>query len=154
MFHFADASANAAPSGDMVFRIGSRIADERMLAFGAFCATELGGGKKRGASPHFGPGSQAPAIFNYATLSQATAKAPLLGDVWLSDIQVMAARCKEGTDEGLYIAAKGGHKAESHDHNDIGSFMVHHDGREFEACDVHYDADSRATELILDIAKA
>lgn len=30
--------------------------------------------------------------------------------------------------EGLYLAAKGGHNAESHNHNDVGNFIVYADG--------------------------
>ncbi|HOJ11772.1 MAG TPA: heparinase II/III family protein [Clostridiales bacterium] len=47
-------------------------------------------------------------------------------DVWLKDIQVMAAREQHGSYEGFYIAAKGGHNAESHNHNDVGNFIVYY----------------------------
>ncbi len=123
--NFADASAHASPSGDLVFRAGRSIADERVQAFGGFCAKELGGGKLRRDSV----GRELPAIFNYTTLAQAPAKAPLLRDVWLPGIQVMAARVKDGSDNGLYIAAQGGHNAESHNHNDVGNFVVYNDGK-------------------------
>jgi len=123
--NFADASAHASPSGDLVFRAGRHIKDERLQAFGAFCASGLGGGKLRRDSL----GRQLPAIFNYGTLRTARPQAPLIGDVWLSGIQVMAARVKEGSSEGLYIAAKGGHNAESHNHNDVGNFVVYNDGK-------------------------
>ena len=43
-------------------------------------------------------------------------------------IQVMAAREKGGSPEGLYLAAKGGHNAESHNHNDVGSCIMFVDG--------------------------
>src|SRR5690606_39553860 len=49
---------------------------------------------------------------------------PLLRDVWLSEIQVMAARDQGGTPDGFYLAAKGGNNHESHNHNDIGNFVV------------------------------
>jgi hypothetical protein len=35
---------------------------------------------------------------------------------------------REGRTEGLFIAAKGGHNAESHNHNDVGHFIVYADG--------------------------
>jgi hypothetical protein len=41
----------------------------------------------------------------------------------------MAAREKEGSDRGLYLAAKGGHNSESHNHNDVGEFIVYLDGK-------------------------
>jgi hypothetical protein len=52
----------------------------------------------------------------------------LLRDVWMPGIQVMAARMKEGSPEGLYLAAQGGHNAESHNHNDVGNFLVYSGG--------------------------
>ena len=50
-------------------------------------------------------------------------------DAWLDGIQVMTARCAEGTTKGFFVAAKGGHNAESHNHNDVGNFIVYRDGR-------------------------
>jgi hypothetical protein len=41
----------------------------------------------------------------------------------------MAARDQEGTTDGFYVAAKGGHNDESHNHNDIGNFVVYYDGQ-------------------------
>jgi len=49
--------------------------------------------------------------------------------VWFPDIQVMGARDREGSGEGLCLSAKGGHNAESHNHNDIGNFIVYADGK-------------------------
>jgi hypothetical protein len=41
----------------------------------------------------------------------------------------MTARCAEGTTKGFFVAAQGGHNAESHNHNDVGNFIVYRDGR-------------------------
>ena len=49
--------------------------------------------------------------------------------MWLPDLQYMTARDAEGTADGLFVAAKGGHNAESHNHNDVGQFIVFTDGR-------------------------
>jgi hypothetical protein len=40
----------------------------------------------------------------------------------------MGARSAEGSSAGFYVAAKGGHNAESHNHNDVGNFIVYADG--------------------------
>lgn len=45
---------------------------------------------------------------------------PLLSDVWLPDLQIMTAR--RGS---LFVAMKGGHNGESHNHNDVGHFIVY-----------------------------
>lgn len=44
--------------------------------------------------------------------------------MWMDGINVMAVRSGE-----LYLAMKGGHNAESHNHNDVGSFIVYIDGK-------------------------
>lgn len=53
---------------------------------------------------------------------------PLLRDVWLPDLQVAVARDAAGSERGFIFAAKGGHNDESHNHNDLGSFIVYLDG--------------------------
>lgn len=52
----------------------------------------------------------------------------LLYDSWLPRIQVLTARSIPNSTKGLFLAAKGGHNAESHNHNDVGSFIVYADG--------------------------
>ena len=42
-------------------------------------------------------------------------------DIWVSDVQVMTSR----TESGLYLATHAGHNAESHNHNDVGDFIVY-----------------------------
>jgi hypothetical protein len=74
-------------------------------------------------------GRQLPALFNLETIRAAKGAQPLVRDTWLPGIQVMAARRKEGSAEGLYLAAQGGHNAESHNHNDVGNFIVYADGQ-------------------------
>lgn len=49
-------------------------------------------------------------------------------DQWLPDIQVMTARQSQTPGKGWHLSAKGGHNAESHNHNDIGQIVVYHDG--------------------------
>ena len=43
---------------------------------------------------------------------------PHLNEVWLPDLQIMIAR-------DPFVAMKGGHNGESHNHNDVGSFIVY-----------------------------
>lgn len=64
----------------------------------------------------------------YPALTRDNVSPPYLRDVWLDGIQVMAAREQLGSQLGLYVAAKGGHNEESHNHNDIGQFILYADG--------------------------
>lgn len=50
-------------------------------------------------------------------------------DVYLPDLQLVRMREHTRSSDGLIIGAKGGHNAESHNHNDVGSFIVYADGK-------------------------
>lgn len=63
-----------------------------------------------------------------AWIEAAPARSPLPRDVWFPSTEVLLARAAAGTDAGLAVAAKGGHNAEHHNHNDVGSFVVASDG--------------------------
>ncbi len=54
---------------------------------------------------------------------------PLPGAVWLGSVQVLVARERAGDQGGLALMVKGGHNGESHNHRDLGSFIVALDGR-------------------------
>ncbi len=47
---------------------------------------------------------------------------------FLDGIVIAATRESDSTDKGLYLAFKGGHNAESHNHNDMGTVIVFADG--------------------------
>lgn len=123
--NFADAAARLRIAGDLLFRYGRRIGDSRLQSLGAWAAAQPGSAPGRSESM----GRQLPALFNLETIRAAQGAQPLVRDTWLPGIQVMAARRKEGSAEGLYLAAQGGHNAESHNHNDVGNFIVYADGQ-------------------------
>ncbi len=120
---FADASAKLKLSGGLIFRYGRRIADPRMQALGAWAAAR--NGVVPGGSDSLG--RILPALFD-REIADAPKSQPMVRDVWLPGIQVMAARMQDGSAQGLYLAAQGGHNAESHNHNDVGNFIVYADG--------------------------
>ena len=124
--NFADAPAKVSLAGDLVYRYGSRIADKNLSALGAFA-----GAKRHAKNPYVSGsiGRQLPAIFNLSELLTAEAYQPLLRNVWFPNLQVMAVRSNERSSKGLFVAAKGGHNNESHNHNDVGNFIVYMDGR-------------------------
>lgn len=121
--NFADASAKLNIPADLVYRYGRAVKDRDMQLLGAFAAADAG------AALGGSIGRQLAAIFNWRTLSEAPKGQALLGDSWLPGIQVMAARRRAGSAEGLYLAAKGGNNGESHNHNDVGNFIVFADGK-------------------------
>ncbi len=126
--NFADAAAQLDANASLIYRYGRAIGDANLAGFGALLARRqhLGEGAVRGS---FGVlGRTLPTIFHLQELAAAEAREPLYRDVWLPGLQVMAARAQEGSASDLYLAAKGGHNAESHNHNDVGNFIVYEDG--------------------------
>jgi len=117
---------------DLVFRFGRRIGDKKMQDFAVFGLTEDGLFEKDRSSRSFLRMLQA--LFDLPELLAATASSePLLRDVWLGneDMQMMAARDQEGSPKGLYVAAWAAHNGQSHNHNDVGNFIIFADGRPF-----------------------
>jgi len=126
--NFADAAARVNASASLIFRYGKSIGDKDMIGFGAFLAERqhLGEDYVRGS---FGVlGRVLPTLFQMEELLEAESIEPLAKDFWLPELQVMASRSSEGSNRGFYVAAKGGHNAESHNHNDVGNFIVYSDG--------------------------
>jgi hypothetical protein len=123
--NFADGGARVKISGNLVYRYGKRIEDSRLMAMGANAFHREGSEKAQIASLL----RMLPEIFSYDEIMSADIKEPFIRDSWMDGIQVMAAREQEDSSDGLYLAAKGGHNDESHNHNDIGQFIVYSDGR-------------------------
>lgn len=117
---------------DLVFRYGRRIKDPNMQALATYQLTEeaLFSGKRALRSLE----RLLRTLFGFSDLSAtAPSSAPMLRDVWLADkdMQLMVARDKQGSSDGLYIACWGSHNGQSHNHNDVGNFIIYVDGRPF-----------------------
>jgi hypothetical protein len=121
---FADGDARVGGGGDLMYRYGKSIGDERLM--------RLGASRPKGEGPviynWFGLYGNLRNLFQEQELLKARGKAPYIRDAWMAATQVMTAREREGSGEGLFLAAKGGHNLESHNHNDVGSFIVFSEG--------------------------
>ena len=117
---------------DLVFRYGRRIGDRKMEDLAAFGLDEQ---ELLADERSFGSlGRMLYELFNLPNLLAAgSTSQPLVRDVWLGheDMQLMAARDKEGSSEGLYVACWASHNGQSHNHNDVGNFIIFADGRPF-----------------------
>src|SRR5437660_6038792 len=120
-----DASAKITPDAELVYQFGKRIADPVMQGFGALLAQRRGAYRPGASSP----GRILPALLVAREVATANVSEPLPGSVWLADLQLMAARSVPNSAQGLYVAAWGGHNAQSHNHNDVGNFIVYGDGK-------------------------
>lgn len=127
--NFADAHENkAVQQVNIVYPFGHWLNDKTMREFGAY----LGRTKqvltqpaklydKSGNFPTLG--RELFFLRNIRDFIAEKPQEPLIKDVWLPNLQIMTAR--RG---GHFTAFKGGHNGESHNHNDVGSFLVYVDG--------------------------
>ena len=120
---FADADPQPGMDGNMIYRFGKDIQDDNMVKFGAYYRKPQTG--KIGSSHYF---RNFYSLFIQDEYANAAKGLPLPQDVWLPDIEVMIARDNEGSTKGFFVAAKGGNNDESHNHNDIGNYIVYYDG--------------------------
>lgn len=124
--NFADASAIGHPPASLVYRYGRAIDDRDMMGFGAWLMGEHAGarGKQEGSL-----GRILPAIFDVPDEPDVAPAQPLSRAAWFYGVEVMVARDQAGSPEGFFVAAKGGHNNESHNHNDVGNVIVYVGGK-------------------------
>jgi hypothetical protein len=124
--NFADANARTDPDPSLVYRYGKATQDAELAAFGVWLSRQP---NDLTTIPRGGSiGRIIPALFLATEMAAQLAEDPLPLDGWLPDLQLMTARDQAGTTAGLYVTAKGGHNDESHNHNDVGSFITYLDG--------------------------
>lgn len=131
--NFADANSYTRPNSSLVYRYGIYSQDTIMTQFARQLANDFDYLKNRARlfSEMDFPSLSRELLFfrHYSTFTKCKPAAPLTRDNWLPDLQVVSARSAEGSINGLYFAAKGGHNDENHNHNDVGNFIVYGNAR-------------------------
>lgn len=123
--NFADAHARININSGMVYRYGKATGDAVMQGFGAFCAAKEGFTEK---APIGRLESMLRDLNSLREIALAESIEPLFADCWFPDLQFATGRDAENSKQGLFFAAKGGHNSESHNHNDVGNFILYYNG--------------------------
>ncbi|HVW61933.1 MAG TPA: heparinase II/III family protein [Puia sp.] len=119
----SDSPPQLVPDGLMIFRAGQAMQDTAMMGFGSWVCHEYPNGWGSMEGFH-----RSRALFDLGTIKGCLnypPRDPQIKDCWFEDVQLMASR----TDKGLFAASHGGHNAESHNHNDVGDFIVYAGGQ-------------------------
>lgn len=124
--NFADADATTGGRPQIIYSYGKDINDPVMKKFGAFLAKKQEWSEK---VPGGKVDEQIMQLMHLKEIENAEAENALIFDFWLPDLQVAGARDKANSSEGFFFAAKGGHNAESHNHNDLGSCVLYFNGK-------------------------
>ncbi len=119
----ADAAPKINADGLLLYRVGKAVKDTTMMHFGAWAYQHIDDNSL--LSDEFARPRKLWNLLAVKECAAAAGKDPALTDVWLESIQVMAARSRNG----LFVAAHGGHNAESHNHNDVGDVIVYANGK-------------------------
>lgn len=123
--NFADGPMRVRVSPALVYNYGKYTGSAELRAMGAKAARDQGVFKGN-VSGYLN--RQLLTMFSLAEMVKADTTYSLPAEFFLPQLQVFAAREKPGTERGLYVAAKGGHNDESHNHNDIGNFICYYNG--------------------------
>ncbi len=124
--NFADADATTGSRPQIIYSYGKAINDPTMEKFGAYLAEKQDWGKE---APGGKVDEQIMQLMHLDEIAGAPAENALISDFWLPETQIAGARDQAGSSEGFYFAAKGGHNAESHNHNDIGTCVLYYNGK-------------------------
>lgn len=119
--NFADADPTLRPDGLMLYRFGKAIQEPQLQHFGEWAFTKYPQVKTEGYQ-------RMRRIQNLLTVGSIKAndtEYQPVNEAWISDIQVMTAR----DNTGLFLATHGGHNDESHNHNDVGDFIIYYKGK-------------------------
>ena len=127
--NFSDAQAKNTPNINILFPYGAYLQNEQMMQLAAYV------GKKylylQKPSTLFLQSGNYPKLGRELMLlsmlpqyQQTQAVQPKTEDAYLENSQIMVA-----SNGKWFVAAKGGNNAESHNHNDIGNFIVYHNNQ-------------------------
>ncbi|WAC41290.1 heparinase II/III domain-containing protein [Pedobacter sp. SL55] len=120
--NFADAHAVYTQNPVSIFQYGQMFNDEKLKEYAAFV---FGQRNKEWGNDVI---DFVDLLKVHQDLAATTARAPYPKYTSLPNLQVYTGREQEGANKGLFFAIKGGHNNESHNHNDIGNFIVYADG--------------------------
>lgn len=127
--NFADGSAKAEVDGPILFSYGQSISDEALMDLGAQMYRIQGlDGLLAPQTYSLGRILRAALLHREITNYRET-RARACRDYWLEDLQVVTVRESVEPREGFFLAAKGGHNGENHNHNDVGSCIVFYQGQ-------------------------
>ena len=118
----ADAHPSMEPDGLLIFRFGKNVNNQDMMNMGSWAFHTYD--EKGVGSENF---HRTRGLYDLLSIKPCAAypyNENPTKDSWYSDVQLMASR----SDNGLFVASHAGNNGESHNHNDVGDFMVYADG--------------------------
>ncbi|MFN8348514.1 MAG: heparinase II/III family protein [Spirosomataceae bacterium] len=119
--NFADADPKLKPDGIMLYRFGQKIKDPQLTQFGKWAVETY---PTAVSNNGFHRMRRIQNLLTVKHIEPTKNGYEPVKNAWFGDIQVLTARA----DNGFYMATHGGHNAESHNHNDVGDFLLYANG--------------------------
>ncbi|HTK37181.1 MAG TPA: heparinase II/III family protein, partial [Pyrinomonadaceae bacterium] len=116
---FADADPKFKGDGLMLYRFGKDLKDNTLSQFGLYLYSR----HKNAVGEGFQKPRRINDLLTIKEVQTLNANYTPPAESWFSDIQVLTARTKSR----LFLATHGGNNGESHNHNDVGDFIVYLD---------------------------
>jgi hypothetical protein len=118
----ADSHPEVYPEAITTWRFGKAVNDTNLSSFGAWLFRKTIYSNTINPTFH-----RTRALYDLANLRAIADDNEVFhenNDTWLPDVQLMTARLPNG----LFVAAHGGNNSESHNHNDVGDFIIYAKG--------------------------
>lgn len=124
--NFADSSPRGEGRAGVIYQYGRKINDPMMMQFGAFLLSKA----RFGIEPEITTlGPVFSNLFDLNKWENVPSIEPLIAEHYFPELQVAVVRDRKETTNGFFLAAKGGHNNEQHNHNDIGSCIIFFNGQ-------------------------
>ena len=120
--NFADSRASFMLDGNMIMRYGQKCSSKVLTAFGKNMF-EMRGAVLDTALIYRSIRSLTTPPADFSAIAPRAAR-----NTYLKNLEIMILRDSRNPEEGMFLAIKGGNNGESHNHNDVGNFIVYKDG--------------------------
>lgn len=119
--NFADCPPRSLPSASLLIRFGEKCGSPFLVSFGKKLMKHGDGAVSIG-QPYR-------TLRSLVTPDVDAEECPMPTVSYLPDLKLMTARESSDSAVGTFLAVKGGHNSESHNHNDVGNFIVYKNGK-------------------------
>ena len=126
--NYGDAHGEVTPNVSALYAFGEACKNDTLKQFAAWYA-------KQGGSVYdylLNNRNALESFVDYLPICQSLihekAVLPYIKQSWLPDLQQLTVRTEAGAAKGLFLGAKGGTNGASHNHNDVGNFIIYVDG--------------------------
>ncbi len=118
--NFADASAQGGGDAALIYRYGKAVHSEEMRAFASYLVTQ--GKQNLRITGHRDLFRALQSLLYNREITQVPPALPSATQTWYPQTEFLYLKNRR-----YFFAAKGGHNAESHNHNDVGTFSLYLD---------------------------